>query len=100
MNQHTREEVRKICQDLSQDNELASPLAQIVLQCLEEIEFLQECLQDIADPVAALKRDAIAEGNEINPMIAVMFSNNAQYLRTEASRMLQHYENKFSQLKL
>lgn len=86
---------RDICLELSETNELASPLAQVILQCLDEIEFLRSNLEDIAEPVAALQREAKEEGNIFNPGIAIQFSNNALYLRNQAAKALHQYNLKF-----
>jgi hypothetical protein len=86
---------RDICLELSQSNELASPLAEIVLQCLDEIEFLRGHLEDIADPVSALKRLSDKDGMIFNGAIAASFGNNADYLKTEAYRALDNYRAKF-----
>jgi hypothetical protein len=95
MNPNRIKGTREICLQLSEANELASPLAQVVLQCLDEIEFLRDGIDDIANPISALKREAEKEGMIFNGGIAASFANNAEYLKNEAARTLREYNLKF-----
>lgn len=59
---------------------------------LEKTEKLREALEEIADPVLALQKAAVADGCLLDGAMAMSLAGNAPYLRMKAREALEQYK--------
>lgn len=64
------------------------------LQLLKQLAAAEEALRWIADPIAALQREAKAAGRALDPPMALRLAESAQYLRSRAAAALRALEGK------
>lgn len=64
--------------------------ADLIEALAAEIARLREALEEIADPIGFIQREAAAEGNQINGAMLVQIANDPAHLKRIARTALQH----------